>query len=384
VIPYAEKGDVGNKAPEDMSKCKKVTPGDFVLNSMNFGIGSFGVSNYEGVCSSVYLVLEPQGDLFNVKFLQRVFELSSFQKHAQSLGNGILAHRAAFGWDKLRTVQVPVPPRPEQDTIVDFLDQEIEQIETAVEKQRKLTALLLERRQSLINAAVRFGIKPKDEVINSLDIPWIGSYAKRFTIQRLKHNTYIKARVGWKGLTSDEFQLDSYAYLVTGSDFRGKYVKWEDCYQVDVERYEDDSYIHLKEGDLLVTKDGSIGKLALVSGLDKPACLNSGVFLLRPKSSYTNAYMFWLLSSDIFKEFVQLTSYGSTIQHLYQNVFEDFSFPLPDLEEQQEIVSYLEKQTNQIDKIIEESEELVEVLLVRKVSLVSAALTGQLNLQVKD
>ena len=56
VMPYAEKGDVGNKKPEDLSKCKRVAAGDLVINSMNYGIGSYGLSEYTGVCSSVYIV----------------------------------------------------------------------------------------------------------------------------------------------------------------------------------------------------------------------------------------------------------------------------------------------------------------------------------------
>ena len=63
IIPYAEKGDIGNKKPEDLSKCKLVTRGDFVINSMNYGIGSYGLSEYDGVCSPVYIVLKLQHEL---------------------------------------------------------------------------------------------------------------------------------------------------------------------------------------------------------------------------------------------------------------------------------------------------------------------------------
>ena len=94
VIPYEEKGDIGNRKPEDVSKCKMVVRGDFVINSMNFGIGSYGASAFDGVCSPVYIVLEPQDDIVEPRFAFRIFESRAFQTYAQSFGNGILEHRS--------------------------------------------------------------------------------------------------------------------------------------------------------------------------------------------------------------------------------------------------------------------------------------------------
>src|SRR5579859_1090970 len=121
-------------------------------------------------------------------------------------------------------------------------------------------------------------------------IEWLGIIPNHWSIKLIKRTTYLKGRVGWKGLTSDEYLEDGYAHLVTGTDFVSKFVNWSACYCVDKERYEDDPYIQLRDGDLLVTKDGTIGKLALVANLQKPACLNSGIFLVRPLDSYITAY----------------------------------------------------------------------------------------------
>jgi len=97
VIPYDEKGDIGNKKPEDLGKCKHVHEGDFVINSMNYGIGSYGVSRYDGVCSPVYIVVTPIEARTRPGFAFRVLENKWFQQYAQSFGNGILAHRCAIG-----------------------------------------------------------------------------------------------------------------------------------------------------------------------------------------------------------------------------------------------------------------------------------------------
>ena len=78
VIPYADKGDIGNKKPEDLSKCKMVHEGDFVINSMNYYIGSYGISPYNGVCSPVYIVLTPRNDVVDSRFAFRIFEDDHF------------------------------------------------------------------------------------------------------------------------------------------------------------------------------------------------------------------------------------------------------------------------------------------------------------------
>ena len=100
-------------------------------------------------------------------------------------------------------------------------------------------------------------------------------------------------------MKSDEFKEESYAYLVTGQDFVGADIIWKKCYQIDKERYDEDPFIQLENGDLLVTKDGTIGKVAKVTGLDKPACLNSGIFVVKQiKGVFEQNYLYWTLVSN--------------------------------------------------------------------------------------
>lgn len=210
-------------------------------------------------------------------------------------------------------------------------------------------------------------------------VEWLGKIPTTWSVKRIKQTTYLKGRVGWKGLTSDEYLEDGYAYLVTGTDFSKKFINWNDCHCIEENRYEDDPYIQLRDGDLLITKDGTIGKLALVTGLDRPACLNSGIFLIRPTSSYLTEYMYWVLQSNAFKVFCDLSSLGSTIQHLYQNVFEDFSFPVPSSHEQVGIAKFLDRETAKIDTLIAEQEKLLTLLAEKRQATISHAVTKGLN-----
>lgn len=211
-------------------------------------------------------------------------------------------------------------------------------------------------------------------------IQWIGEIPEHWEVKKIKHTTYIKARVGWKGLRSDEFLDEGFAYLLTGTDIKNGSVDWQNSYFIDKARYDDDPFIQLQEDDLLITKDGTIGKIAIVDKLEKPTCLNSGVFVLRSTGkSWLTKYQFNILASNIFKSFIDYTSYGSTILHLYQNVFNEFQFPLPPFEEQTAIANYLDSKTTEIDQIVADKEALVSLYGEEKKALINEAVSKGLN-----
>lgn len=211
-------------------------------------------------------------------------------------------------------------------------------------------------------------------------IEWIGEVPSHWGVKKVKHRCYVKARVGWKGLKSDEFLKEGYAYLVTGSDFENDTVNWRECYQIDKERYDEDPYIQLQNEDLLITKDGTIGKLAIVKDLDKAACLNSGIFVVRStKEDFSTEFLFWILKSKLFVQFNEYTSYGSTIQHLYQNVFVEFGFTFPTINEQAAIVNFLDSKTAEIDALIADKKSLLELYEEEKITIINQAVTKGVN-----
>lgn len=144
------------------------------------------------------------------------------------------------------------------------------------------------------------------------------------------NNSTLKARIGWQGLTTAEYLKAGNYFLVTGTDFSDGKIKWETCHYVIEERYIQDRNIQLKDNDILVTKDGTIGKVAFVDKITLPATLNSGVFVIRPKNnSYLPKFLYFILKSAYFDDFLNQLVAGSTIQHLYQKDFVSFKFPLP-------------------------------------------------------
>lgn len=158
----------------------------------------------------------------------------------------------------------------------------------------------------------------------------------------------IKARIGWQGLSKKEYLLSGEYRLITGVDFNNGRINFENCYYVNKERYEQDDNIKIKMGDVLVTKDGTIGKVAIVDKLDIPATLNSGVFVLRNKdSTLNNVFLVYSLLSEDFKRFIENIKIGATVPHLNQSSFVKHKIKLPPLYLQEEFSQFVEK-TNKL------------------------------------
>lgn len=212
-------------------------------------------------------------------------------------------------------------------------------------------------------------------------IEWIGQIPKEWKLPRLKNVAELHGRIGWNGLRSDEFEENSYAYLVTGQDFKTSEIVWNNCYQIRKERYEEDPFIQLHNGEILVTKDGTIGKIAIVSKMDKPGCLNSGIFVLRQKkNSFVPKYLYWQLYSSLLKTYNDYMNLGgTTIIHLYQNVFERMPLISPSLPLQQKIADYLDKVCGEVDEMVALQETMIEELKAYKQSVITEAVTKGLN-----
>lgn len=227
----------------------------------------------------------------------------------------------------------------------------------------------------------------KYDKFKETNFEWLGEIPDEWMVIRIKDFTYLKARIGWQGMRSDEFTENTDWFCVTGTDFKDGKIDWENCYCIDEYRYLQDTKIQLELNDLLITKDGTIGKIALVNSLPQKATLNSGVFVTRPKNNmYSNQFMFWLLSSNVFTRFIDFNKNGSTILHLYQNVFERFFYCLPTKSEQTQIANYLDTKTQALDKKINLLSQKANYYKEYRKSLINEAVCKGLekNVKLKD
>lgn len=213
-------------------------------------------------------------------------------------------------------------------------------------------------------------------------VKWIGTVPADWTLLKMKHYSYMKGRIGWQGLTADEF-IDEGPYLVTGTDFERGRVCWDRSYHISEKRYNEAVPIQLKVGDLLVTKDGTIGKLAYIDELPGKASLNSHLLVIRPVGGkYINRFLYWVLGSPVFQGYYELVSYGSTMDSLSQEKIGEFEFYAPPIDEQRAIAAFLDAECAKIDSIIDDLEKQLEVLKKLKKSIITQAVIKGINTAV--
>lgn len=211
-------------------------------------------------------------------------------------------------------------------------------------------------------------------------IPWIGEIPSHWRFYRIKYNTFLKGRIGWQGLNSNDFLDEGYC-LITGTDFdnRGG-ITWNTCYRISKERFEEDELLHVKEGDLLMTKDGTVGKMAFIKSLPEEASLNSHLLIIRQLSPFiNNSFLYWVMLSDVFKGFTANYQTGTIMSSISQSTLGYFSCFCPSLSEQQTIADFLDKKCGEIDEMVSLQEKIVEELKAYKQSVITEAVCKGLN-----
>jgi type I restriction enzyme S subunit len=273
IILYEEKGDIGNKKPEDLGKCKQVYPGDLVINSMNYGIGSYGLSKHRGVCSPVYIVLTPKLNKVEERYVFRILEIKKFQQYAQSFGNGILEHRASISWDILKNIGLPLPPILEQRKILQFLDGETAKIDLLVAEKEKLIKLLKEKRQAVISNAVTKGLDPNVKMKDS-GVEWLGDFPEHWSCSILRRS--VKEHK--QGYYSTENYVDQGVKLLRITDLNGDgTIDYEKCPFVN--NCTELNEFLLKEGDFVFARTGGAGTFGKVEEINENVAFAS--YLIR-------------------------------------------------------------------------------------------------------
>ena len=185
--------------------------------------------------------------------------------------------------------------------------------------------------------------------------------------RKLSELTSMHARIGWQNLRTSEF-LDSGDYmLITGTDFDDGTVNYSTCHFVERERYEQDKNIQIRNGSILITKDGTLGKVAYVQSLSMPATLNAGVFNveIRNTSIVDERYLFQYLKAPFLMDYVDKKATGGTIKHLNQNILVDFPVVMPKKTEQVSIGNFFQR----IDTLITLHQRKYEKLVNIKKSM---------------
>jgi len=353
--------------------------GDLLLNPMDLYSGAnCNVSYVEGVISPAYSNLRAKTCL-EPRYFDFYFKIQYWTMAMFAHGKGVsFDNRWTLNNDALLNYEIPIPSYQEQKKIVEKLDYKITLIDKLITNQEKQIVILNEYKQSTITKAVSKGLR-NDDTLKETNIVWIGKIPERWETIKIKYTSWLKGRIGWDGLTSSEF-VDEGPYLITGTDFFNGEINWNTCVHISEERFQEDELLHIKENDLLITKDGTIGKLAIATKCPEKVSLNSGVMIIRNTGEfkYLDKYLYYVLQSNQFNLWYELSQSGnSTIRHLYQGQFYNFEFTYPSLDEQKEIAYYLDRKCSDIDALINMRNSKIDKLNEYKKSLIYEYVTGK-------
>ena len=278
---------------------------------------------------------------------------------------------------KYSNLEIPVPSFSEQAQIVNFLDQKTEQINGLIRIKERQIELLHEHRTVLIDQAVTKGLDPDVEMKLS-GVKWIGEIPTDWDAVPL--TKYLESIIDYRGRTPEK--TDSGRFLITAKNIRNGKID----YEISQEFTSEDEYQRIMTrgipqiGDVLFTTEAPLGEVANVD--DVSIALAQRIIKFRPKSDCLNPYFlkYWILSYSFQSELHQYAT-GSTVQGIKASKLRLLKLNLPPLQEQKQIVDFLDRKTGQIDELIAVEGRKVELLKEYRQSLISHVVTGKIDVR---
>lgn len=366
VIPYAEKGNQGNKAKEDYSQYKIALPDTLVINSMNVIIGAVGISQYFGCVSPVYYVFEPiEGT--DLRYIYYLFTNTGFQKEMRKYAKGILEIRLRISSNDMLKRIVPSPPFKEQQRIADYLDKMCAEIDAVLEKTRASIEEYKKLKQAVITQAVTKGIRG-DRPMKDSGIEWIGDIPAEWDVLNLVAHTSMLTP-----MRDRPENLDGPIPWVRIEDFEGKYIESSKAgLGVSMKTVKEMNLKVYPVGTILCTSSCIMGKCAIVS---RELVSNQRFIGIIPDQTTDKTYLYYLMTSNA--ERMNFLSTGALQANLSRSAFEHLKVQFPPYSEQQEIAAYLDDKCEKIDELILKKQQYLTEIENYKKSLIYEYVTGK-------
>ena len=273
---------------------------------------------------------------------------------------------------------IPIPTKREQNQIANYLDKKTSLIDNTLDKNKKLIQLLEEKRVALINQVVTKGLNP-DVPMKDSGVEWIGEVPDHWDISRLKFLISKNAQYGANcEPESDETKFD-YRYVRITDIGDDASLKDNIVY---LSKDNAKGFV-LNEGDILFARSGAtVGKTYLYNATDGNCCFAgyliryvTNIHLLNPK------YLLYFSFSKSYTEWIKIVSTQATIQNVSADKYDNLIISLPDIDEQNAIVSYLDNEISNINSVILKIKENITLLEEYKTSLIYHVVTGKIDVR---
>ena len=326
------------------------------------------------VCGYHLALLRPHANKLFGRFLLRCLQAKPLRLQLELAANGV----TRFGLPKseIGSMRLPVPPLPIQQVIVAFLDRETERIDALIESKQRLLDLLAEKRKAIIASAVTRGIDSNAKLRDS-GVPWLGEIPTHWRMKRLRHiSPAITVGVV---VNPSTYVTDDGVPFLYGSDITEEGIRVEGARRLSPEISRNElAKTCLREDDLVTVRVGAPGVTAVVpSELEGANC--ASIMLVRGSPVFDSRWLAYAMNSQIGRSQVASVQYGAAQEQFNISHAVDFWFPVPPLTEQRAIVEHLTRETARLDKVRLATERTIELLKERRAALISAAVTGQID-----
>jgi len=364
---------IDRETDEEM-RATRVSPGDILLNITGASLGRTCLvpTGFQNANVNQHVCVIRLSNPEQRNFLALALKSAFVKAQIDEWQNG--AAREGLNFQQISKLCVFLPPLPEQRAIASFLDRETSKIDALVAEQQRLIELLKEKRQAVISHAVTKGLNPNAPLKPS-GIEWLGDVPEHWEVSRVG---LVCDYISY-GFTNPMPAMDEGPYMLTANDINYGYVQYHTA-----RRTCSEAFAHLTEkcrpvkDDLLLTKDGTLGRLAIHDGCE--ACINQSVALLRANKKRTTSLFMWLaLQSGLYQRRMIYEAGGTTIKHIYISRLAKMPLAIPGLVEQSLIVDTLSDRTSEFDTLLSHTNTAIALLQERRTALISAAVTGKID-----
>lgn len=355
---------------------RAVKVNDFVISLRSFQ-GGIEHSAYDGCVSPAYTVLRRKDERnLNPGYLRYLLKDASYISALQSVTTGIREGRT-ITYEQFGSLSMPVAPVAEQTQIARFLDHETTRIDALIEEQQRLIELLKEKRQAVISHAVTKGLDPAVPMKDS-GVEWLGEVPENWLVKRLKH--LVPSITVGIVVEPSKYYVDEGVPALRSLNVKPGLIVSDNLVYLSAESNELHAKSKIYEGDIVAVRSGQPGTAAIVTRqFDGANCIDL-IVIRKPLQGCSN-FIFWYLSGDAaLKQFSEGSS-GAIQQHFNISAASEMVFAWPPMSEQFEICSYLARACYQLDRLISEAEESKALLLERRSALISAAVTGKIDVR---
>lgn len=360
VGPRSEK-NVTMTAAEALDGYRLVESGDLVINTMWAWMGALGVARQAGIVSPAYGVYRPRPMApFMPRFFNYLYRSTEYVMEMKRLSRGIWSSRLRLYPEVFLRMAVPVPPLEEQQAIADYLERETGRIDMLVEEQQRLIEMLRERRIATVAEAL--------EGYGQIHLRRLVDRRRPMTYGILQAGEPVEGGIPYIGpsdITGEGASPERYALRTTAGEIASAYARSV-----------------LAGGDVVVSIGPAYGKVAVVSDQLAGANLTQDTVrvALVPELAHTR-FVVWALLSRQTANYWDYQIMGATFRRLNLGTLARTPIPLAPLDEQRRVAKYLDDQTAKIDVLIAETERFIELARERRSALITAAVTGQIDVR---